>query len=150
MPFNVNKVLEGGLNSKELELLPLNQVYVLAPFAVNVKLSPAHNVDAPFIETIGKLKTLMAMVDGALVHPNDVLPVTTKLELLMGFTAHVAVKGPWFHEYEVAPIAVNVMVWPVHKAFVPLILTTGKVLTVTAKDAAAALIQPAVLVPFNV
>ena len=42
------------------------------------------------------------------------------------------------------------MVCPAHKALVPDMLTTGKVFTVTARDAAAALKHPAVLLPINV
>ena len=49
-----------------------------------------------------------------------------------------------------APPAVKLMLCPVHKAVVPLMLTVGKGLTVTAKEAAAALIQPAALVPLKV
>ena len=68
----------------------------------------------------------------------------------MGETEIPVELEPVLQVYVLAPDAAKLILWPEHNALVPEILTVGKGFTVTANDAAAALTQPAVLVPLNV
>ena len=143
--------MDKGATEMLLRLLLVLQVYVLAPEAVKLILWPEHNALVPVMLTTGKLYTVTACVAPVdPTHPAALVPLNEYVILDVGATAILPKLLLVLQVYVVAPFAVSVMVCPVHKALVPVILTTGKVFTVTANDAAAALKQPAVLRPINV
>jgi hypothetical protein len=93
---------------------------LVAPLAVIVTLAPGHNVLPPpkLIETVGEELTVM-VIDAVLIHPAAVFPVTVYVSVPVGFAVTlvpVLELNPMVgvHVYMLAPLAVNVALFPVH------------------------------------
>lgn len=122
---------------------------MLAPLTVKVAASPLQINALPLILKLGKLYTVTANVAVLPLHPAALRPFKLYVVLTVGVTPILLALLLVLQVYVVAPFAVSVTPWPAHKALVPVILTTGKVFTVTAKLALGAE-HPCALCAFNV
>ena len=89
----------------------------------------------PVIATVGFELTARAKVAVFPIHPNTVEPIKLYVVFMVGAIVMLLAFEAVLQVYVFAPPAVKLIEAPAHKAFVPVIATIGKVLTVTAKVA---------------
>jgi hypothetical protein len=89
---------------------PVLQEYVFAPLAVNEVVWPEQMIDE-FTVTVGNGFTTTVVI----VKPEQapVSPITEKVEVFAGDITIEEPTDPLFHVYVVAPVVVNVAVWPI-------------------------------------
>jgi hypothetical protein len=104
--------------------------YEMPPLAVNVVLCPLQIVVVPPMTTMGNAFTVTncVLVD---VHPLAFVTVTVYVVLALGLTLMATVVAVVDHTYDVPPLAVNVVLWPLQIVVVPVIAGVGKAFTVT-------------------
>jgi hypothetical protein len=114
VPVTVYVVVELGVTVLLVPVPnPPDQLYVLAPLAVNTELSPLHiAAGLALAVTVGNGFTVTLTV-AVPVHP-ELVPVTVYVVVLVGDTVMLAVVLPVFQLYEVAPLAVNTELAPLH------------------------------------
>jgi hypothetical protein len=129
---------------------PSDQLYVLAPLAVNTELAPLHIADGlADAVTVGNGFTVTLNV-AVPIHPSALVPVTVYVVVALGVTVLLApVPNPPDQIYVFAPLAVNTELAPLHIAAGLAdadIVGNGFTVTVTV----AVPVHPAVLVPVTV
>ena len=151
VPVTVYVVVSSGVTDLLLpvpRLLP--QEYEVAPVAVSVAFCPRHIAFTGLILTVGSWLTVtvtVAVLEQLLLS----VPVTVYVVFSVGVTVYglsVDVEVPLLHEYDSAPLALSVALWPLHIGSTALMLTEGSWLTVTVT--VAVLLQLLASVPVTV
>ena len=125
-----------GLTVIDVEVAPVLQLYELAPPTVKVAVSPAQILIGFTIKT-GE-ETTITFVVAEFTQPN-VVPKTVYEVLVIGEIIKGFNNEPVSQKYELAPLAINVAVWPAQMVD-EFTVTVGK--GVTETFAIAVLIQP--------
>lgn len=126
-------MLTDGVTVTELpEILPGIQLYVVAPVALNDEVLPAQIVPGVAVDaTVGVVPTVTVTVPFA-EHP-PVVPVTVYVVVAAGETVTLLpVILPGCQVYVVAPLTASVVGLPEQIVVLPVIVSVGEGLTVTA------------------
>ena len=105
---------------------------MLPPLAVSVVLFPLHILVVPLMEGVRLVFTVTVTL-AVPVHPSVLVAVTVYDVVDIRVTVIAVVEAPWLHKYVLPPLAVKVVLFPVHIVVVPLIEAVGMVFTVTVK-----------------
>jgi hypothetical protein len=129
---------------------PPDQLYVLAPLAVNSELAPLHIAAGLAVAVIVGNGFTVTLTVAVPVHPAVLVPVTVYVVVALGVTVLFApVPNPPDQLYVFAPLAVNTELAPLHIAVgLADAVTVGNGFTVTLTVAVP--VHPAVLVPVTV
>ncbi len=124
VPVTVYIVEEKGETETEAFVAPIFQVYDVAPVAVKVEVLPEQIVvEEAVIFTVGVGLTFKLIV--FVSEQPEVLPVTVYIVEESGESETEALVAPVFHEYDVAPLAINVAVFPIQILLLPDIFIVG-------------------------
>lgn len=108
---------------------PVFQIYMVPPEAVRFVDSPTQMTLSPVIITVGKGLTI-TVSDVVAVHPFMSVTVSEYVVFEIGFTVMEGVMAPLLQRFEIPPVPVKVVDWPVQISLSPVMSAMGSGLTV--------------------